>query len=142
MTAPVYALLLCPIEVVKARLQYQSAGVAALYRGPVDVIRQSWRAEGPRGLYRGYAATVLSRLVGSPFYFVSYEATKRALQPADGSPLPSSAILAAGGVGGTVFWAANFPGPPAGGLWRGGDGGAGDSHPPGAPFGAPCTRHY
>jgi solute carrier family 25 carnitine/acylcarnitine transporter 20/29 len=110
LTAPVYALLLTPIEVVKARLQFQSAGVEQLYRGPVDLILKTARAEGLAGFYHGYTATVLTRLIGSPFYFVSYEVTKRAFQPADpAAPLPSSAILVAGGVGGTVFWAANFP---------------------------------
>jgi solute carrier family 25 carnitine/acylcarnitine transporter 20/29 len=62
-----------------------SSGVEQLYRGPVDLIVKTLRKDGIRGLYRGYGATVLTRLIGSPFYFVSYDLTKRSLQPKDGS---------------------------------------------------------
>eukprot|EP00043_Microstomoeca_roanoka_P018569 m.200367 g.200367 ORF g.200367 m.200367 type:complete len:224 (+) comp16854_c3_seq1:199-870(+) len=77
MTAPVYAAFVTPVELIKCRLQVQSSHRAALYKGPFDVIGKIVRSEGFFGLFIGYKVTVMTRLVGSPFYFVSYDFLKK-----------------------------------------------------------------
>lgn len=113
MTAPVYSTILCPIEVVKLRLQVQSAGgvllhaqrttylssgnsspdlwwdtgTEKLYRGPIDCVRKILRMEGLRGFFAGLAPTIGTRLVGSPVYFGTYEASKSFLHSGGDSPV-------------------------------------------------------
>jgi len=109
MTAPVYSTILCPIEVVKLRLQVQSAGTDKLYLGPIDCVKKILHKEGIRGFFAGLLPTIGTRLIGSPVYFGTYEVTKRflwhdtAVQPAPW------VLLMAGGIGGMAFWTANYP---------------------------------
>jgi hypothetical protein len=123
MTAPVYSTILCPIEVVKLRLQVQSAGTAVgslvalvcvsddddcvaaltvnglvpgtekLYSGPIDCVRKIFRSEGARGFFAGLAPTIGTRLIGSPVYFGTYEAAKRFLRQGDEPVLPRASAL-------------------------------------------------
>ena len=73
------------------------------------------RTDGFAGLERGYVATTCMRAVGLPFYFGTYNASKRALGVSDASPkgepvahrLPK--IMVAGGIAGTFFWGVSFP---------------------------------
>ena len=90
--APPYCLVVCPVDVVKNQLQFQGAAVERIYTGPIDCVRKL----GLRGLYQGYLPTVGTRLVGSPFYFVTYEAVKSALLSYD----PHTSSLTCGIVGG------------------------------------------
>lgn len=108
MTAPVYSTILCPIEVVKLRLQVQSAGTEKLYSGPIDCVRKIFRSEGARGFFAGLAPTIGTRLIGSPVYFGTYEAAKRFLRQGD-EPPSWWVLLTAGGIGGIAFWTANYP---------------------------------
>ncbi|EDQ85780.1 uncharacterized protein MONBRDRAFT_11618 [Monosiga brevicollis MX1] len=110
MTAPVYGLVLTPVEYVKSTLQYQSAGVSRLYSGPWDVMRQTVAQRGPLGLFKGYPIVVGTRVVGAPFYFTSYELIKRQFNHwNDGRPLASWQTIMAGGFAGACFWGGNFP---------------------------------
>lgn len=99
--------ILTPVELVKVKLQTQSAS-APLYKGPIDCIAKTARQQGIRGLFRGYTLTLSSRLVGHPFYFGIYETVKRGCTPANSAP-STLTLLFAGGLGGVGFWAANFP---------------------------------
>ena len=69
-------ILFVPIDVIKERRQVQSTLKAYEYTSDLDAIRQIKMTEGIRGLYRAYAATVLSFGPFSALYFMLYEQTK------------------------------------------------------------------
>ena len=73
-----------PIWLVKTRLQLdkQSAGAGGQgrqYQSALDCVRQTIRAEGPRGLYRGLSASYLG-VSESTLQWVLYEQAKRSLK--------------------------------------------------------------
>eukprot|EP01147_Barroeca_monosierra_P002699 gene2699-8115_t len=110
LTAPVYCAFVSPVELVKCRLQIQRDGHSLKYTGPVDVLRQTISQNGFQGLFAGYRVTVLTRLIGSPCYFVAYDVCKRKMLERSGSSSPSQMqALIAGGIAGAVFWTANYP---------------------------------
>eukprot|EP00898_Chlorokybus_atmophyticus_P008291 jgi/Chlat1/8463/Chrsp80S07861 len=122
------AFVACPTELVKCRLQAQSAlaapvaleaglaGGAAtmaapLYNGPMDVAKQVFMHEGGmRGLYRGMVPTLLREVPGNAAMFGCYEAAKRTIAGgSDTSGLSQGSLLAAGGFAGAMFWASVYP---------------------------------
>lgn len=65
-------------------VSYLGLGTEKLYNGPVDCVRKIFQREGFRGFFAGLAPTIGTRLVGSPVYFGTYEASKRFLHPGGG----------------------------------------------------------
>eukprot|EP00123_Amoebidium_parasiticum_P008474 comp18833_c1_seq1/m.20832 comp18833_c1_seq1/g.20832 ORF comp18833_c1_seq1/g.20832 comp18833_c1_seq1/m.20832 type:complete len:303 (-) comp18833_c1_seq1:78-986(-) len=110
-TAPIYAAVLNPVDVVKNRLQIQSAGAEKLYNGPIDCLAKTLKADGVKGLMRGYSATCMTRVVGMPFYFTSYELVRRSFIPPGGTKddIKTQHTLIAGATAGITFWGANYP---------------------------------
>ncbi|KAK8242476.1 mitochondrial carrier domain-containing protein [Phyllosticta capitalensis] len=99
-----------PTELIKCRAQ-GSSSVSSW-----NVARETWRAEGVRGFYRGGVVTAVRDAVGYAFYFWSYELCKRAFAPSSPtSPSTSSieespsTVLLCGGIAGVVTWASIFP---------------------------------
>ncbi|XP_078442501.1 mitochondrial substrate carrier family protein [Wolffia australiana] len=108
--------LACPTELIKCRLQAQSAlsgasSSAAKYSGPMDVARQVMRSEGGiRGLYKGLVPTLAREVPGNAVMFGVYEAVKQQLAGGtDTSSLGRGSLIAAGGVAGASFWGAVYP---------------------------------
>lgn len=71
-------ILFVPVDVVKERLQIQSptttmTTTTPFYKSSYDAISTIAREEGFRGIYRGYAATLLSFGPFSALYFTFYE---------------------------------------------------------------------
>lgn len=97
-----------PIDVIKERLQVQgnerAAGGVPRYRGSWHALRSVTRAEGVRGLYRGYGATVSSFGPFSAFYLMFYERLKlwshQRAGTAPGAELSLAANLANGAISG------------------------------------------
>ncbi|KAL6050302.1 Mitochondrial basic amino acids transporter [Balamuthia mandrillaris] len=109
------AIPVCPVELIKTRLQVQGEAATRRgpppYTGPLDCIRKTIRYDGVRGLFRGMNATWLRDIPSYAFYFWSYEATRRYLT-SDGasiSQLSHLGQLFAGGVGGMACWTCSFP---------------------------------
>ncbi|KAJ2782014.1 Mitochondrial carrier protein ymc2 [Coemansia javaensis] len=102
-----------PVEHIRVRLQVQTAGAAApQYRGPLDCIRQIYRAHGLRGIYRGQAPTVLRELNGYGMYFLAYEALVQRTVEATGRPraeIPSALVCAYGAAAGFAMWLTSYP---------------------------------
>lgn len=110
LAAPVYVFALTPIEVVKVRLQTQSASAGkGVYAGPIDCVRRMVRDEGMAALFKGFSATLASRFVGLPFYIAGYSLFKRALTAWNGGVENFAVSLVAGGLAGMSFWTANYP---------------------------------
>jgi solute carrier family 25 carnitine/acylcarnitine transporter 20/29 len=100
-----------PMERVKVVLQTQGQDPKAgtvKYSGMTQAARGMWAEGGIASLYRGTVATLARDIPGSAAYFVSYEATARALRPADGS-LSIGAELFAGGMAGVAMWSIAIP---------------------------------
>ncbi|OWZ12020.1 Mitochondrial Carrier (MC) protein, partial [Phytophthora megakarya] len=65
-----------PIDVIKERMQVQGQGQTIYYRDTLDAVQTIARTERLGGLYKGYAATLLSFGPFSALYFMFYEKTK------------------------------------------------------------------
>ena len=94
-----------PFDTVKVRLQSQPDHLPPRYTGPLDCFRQSIRAEGLSGLYRGISAPLVGAAIETSSLFFSYRIAQDALQatvlpPTAGVPLPLSALLACGAASG------------------------------------------
>ncbi|EKG04334.1 mitochondrial carrier protein, putative [Trypanosoma cruzi] len=113
LTAPIYALCITPMENVKVRLQLQqSVRTDRDFTGPISCIRFIWVREGPRRFFAGYLPTLLSRLVGLPFYFIVYQLTKQQLE---NSPIVTNpageifGVMISGSLAGLLFWTCICP---------------------------------
>ncbi|EPQ29252.1 uncharacterized protein PFL1_03007 [Pseudozyma flocculosa PF-1] len=100
-----------PVEHVRIRLQTQPS--PPLYRGPLDVVRQSLSSSGLfRGLYRGQFATFAREAHGMGMYFLTYEyLVQRYLDShrLARNDLPNSYAMFAGAMAGYGLWLTAYP---------------------------------
>lgn len=111
--------LACPTELIKCRLQAQSALAsssssatgAIKYGGPMDVARHVLRSEGGlRGLLKGLVPTLGREVPGNAAMFGVYEALKQSFAGGtDTTELSRGSLIVAGGVAGASFWALVYP---------------------------------
>ncbi|KAI4314470.1 hypothetical protein L6164_027376 [Bauhinia variegata] len=112
--------LACPTELIKCRLQAQSAlagagsetaTVVVKYGGPMDVARQVLRSEGGmKGLFKGLVPTMAREIPGNAAMFGVYEALKQLLAGgSDTSKLGRGSLILAGGLAGASFWSLVYP---------------------------------
>ncbi|KAF3449418.1 hypothetical protein FNV43_RR10146 [Rhamnella rubrinervis] len=109
--------LACPTELIKCRLQAQSAladsgsaAVAVKYGGPMDVAKKVLKSEGVRGLFKGLFPTLVLEVPGNASVFGVYEAFKQYLAGGqDTSGLGRGSLIAAGGLARASFWASVYP---------------------------------
>jgi solute carrier family 25 folate transporter 32 len=105
----VAAAFVCPLDVVKTRLQVARAGAGA---AGYDTLRGSLatvvREEGVRGLYRGLGPTLMALLPNWAVYFSVYERLKERLRrDAHGEDAPAAHAAAAAGAGAATVLATN-----------------------------------
>uniref|UniRef100_A0A0E0IWV4 Mitochondrial carnitine/acylcarnitine carrier-like protein n=1 Tax=Oryza nivara TaxID=4536 RepID=A0A0E0IWV4_ORYNI len=109
--------LACPTELIKCRLQAQSAlaeaaaasGVA-LPKGPIDVAKHVVREAGMKGLFKGLVPTMGREVPGNAVMFGVYEGTKQYLAGGqDTSNLSRGSLILSGGLAGAVFWLSVYP---------------------------------
>ncbi|KAI3451286.1 hypothetical protein Pfo_007951 [Paulownia fortunei] len=110
--------LACPTELIKCRLQAQSAlatsgsgAVAVKYGGPMDVARHVLQSEGgARGLFKGLVPTLAREVPGNAAMFGVYEALKQYLAGGQNtSNLGRGSLILAGGLAGASFWVSVYP---------------------------------
>jgi solute carrier family 25 carnitine/acylcarnitine transporter 20/29 len=65
----VQALVICPSEHIKCRIQAQSAAQQAQFKGPLDVASKILNGYGLGGLYRGFACTCWREIRKCNFHF-------------------------------------------------------------------------
>lgn len=95
-----------PFDTVKVRLQSQPDHLPLRYTGPLDCFRQSIRADGIRGLYRGINAPLLGAAVENSCLFFSYrmfqDILKTTWYSSTTNDLPFSALLVSGAASGSI----------------------------------------
>ncbi|XP_072986204.1 mitochondrial carnitine/acylcarnitine carrier-like protein [Typha latifolia] len=110
--------LACPTELIKCRLQAQSALADSAassgrvrYGGPMDVAKHVVRSEGGvRGLFKGMVPTLAREVPGNAAVFGVYEALKQYFAGGkDTSKLGSGSLIVAGGLAGATFWLLVYP---------------------------------
>eukprot|EP00271_Cylindrocystis_brebissonii_P003024 TRINITY_DN13773_c0_g1_i1.p1 TRINITY_DN13773_c0_g1~~TRINITY_DN13773_c0_g1_i1.p1 ORF type:complete len:344 (-),score=42.55 TRINITY_DN13773_c0_g1_i1:512-1543(-) len=79
-TRGVAAALLCPVTVVKTRMEYSTAQGAAKYPGTFSAIATIAQREGVRGLFKGLGVTLLRDAPYSALYLLMYNRSRAALQ--------------------------------------------------------------
>jgi solute carrier family 25 carnitine/acylcarnitine transporter 20/29 len=107
------AVVVCPVELVRNRLQMQRKGGAAL--GPLGVAAQAVREAGVPGLWRGLSATVCRDGLGVGAWFGAFGWAKARLLGRGVSA--DLAVPLAGCCAGVSFWSVALVGGPAPG-WR------------------------
>ncbi|XXG75757.1 hypothetical protein AAC387_Pa08g0264 [Persea americana] len=110
--------LACPTELIKCRLQAQSALAdsasstgAVKYGGPMDVAKHVLKSEGGvRGLFKGLVPTLAREVPGNAAMFGVYEALKQYFAGGpDTSGLGRGSMIVAGGLAGASFWISVYP---------------------------------
>ncbi|KAL4901018.1 hypothetical protein BDW74DRAFT_87381 [Aspergillus multicolor] len=94
-----------PFDTVKVRLQSQPDHLPLRYNGPLDCFRQSFQAEGLRGLYRGISAPMAGAAVENSCLFFSYRVVQdilRATYYSSTEQLPLSALVFCGAASGSI----------------------------------------
>ncbi|KAL1994679.1 hypothetical protein VTN49DRAFT_2149 [Thermomyces lanuginosus] len=92
-----------PFDTVKVRLQSQPETGPLRYSGPLDCFRQSIRADGVLGLYRGISAPLAGAAIENSSLFFSYRMAQSILQATvypSTDPLPLSGLLISGAASG------------------------------------------
>ncbi|KAL3643861.1 hypothetical protein CASFOL_011793 [Castilleja foliolosa] len=93
-----------PVDVVSQRLMVQGYSGHASYTGGLDVVRKVIKADGIRGLYRGFGLSVITYSPSSAVWWASYGASQRFIwrHLDDGIAAPSGRnivlVQAAGGI--------------------------------------------
>lgn len=94
-----------PFDTVKVRLQSQPEHLPLRYTGPLDCFRQSFQADGLRGLYRGISAPMTGAAVETSCLFFSYRIIQDALRATvypGVEHLPFGVLLLSGAASGSV----------------------------------------
>lgn len=114
-TGLVSALIMCPTEHVKTRLQLQhnsnvvmsNRSNEVIYRNGLHALRHIYETAGMAGLYRGFAATALRQGPSFSVYFTTYNTLKSQAAHYQKDSLWMS--IASGGVAGSLAWAVVYP---------------------------------
>ncbi|KAG5654580.1 hypothetical protein H0H81_000105 [Sphagnurus paluster] len=95
-----------PFDLAKVRLQAQilspAAGNQLRFNGPMDCLKQTWRDEGMRGLYRGIPAPLIGNMAETAALFVAYSGFQDMIRAATSRPrtekltIPELGLAAAG----------------------------------------------
>ncbi|KAK4509228.1 uncharacterized protein ATC70_007578 [Mucor velutinosus] len=73
------SVVLTPVELIKCKLQVQHMLGSTQFNGPLDLIKQTYRAQGIAAFYRGFMPTFVRETGASAFWFGAYEYTCAAL---------------------------------------------------------------
>lgn len=97
--------VLSPIELAKTRLQLMSSSESTCH-GPMQCLRNIYKQEGYRGIFKGLGVTFLREGPSYGVYFVTYEMLTRTPSK---QPISTLHMLLAGGLAGTASWVISYP---------------------------------
>eukprot|EP01100_Stratorugosa_tubuloviscum_P001287 TRINITY_DN1288_c0_g1_i1.p1 TRINITY_DN1288_c0_g1~~TRINITY_DN1288_c0_g1_i1.p1 ORF type:complete len:313 (-),score=112.62 TRINITY_DN1288_c0_g1_i1:185-1123(-) len=102
--------VLTPIEYVKCQLQVQNT-ISKQFRGPLDVLYQTIKTSGLKGIFRGHSATIARETLGNAAWFGSYEfaCSKMMKEGETKDNLKGYQLISAGAFAGMCFWAIPYP---------------------------------
>jgi len=82
-----------------------------IFKGPLDCVRKIVAENGPKGLYRGMAATIYREIPGYGGQFWLYEYLKRYLTKSGEKTenLGATSLIFAGGTAGIFGWCLSYP---------------------------------
>lgn len=101
----VSAVVQCPTELIKIRLQLNSRKV---YANTTDCVVKSYKAGGISALYQGMAVTTFREVPAFAFYFTSHKIVEDQLNGLNVLN-PFAASFIAGGAAGAVSWSVCYP---------------------------------
>lgn len=115
-TGLISAIIMCPTEHVKTRLQTQHKSNVVLtngsgevmYRNELHATRHIYETTGITGLYRGFVATAARQGPSFAVYFATYNLLKEQSSKYFQRESLSTSI-AAGGIAGSLSWAVVYP---------------------------------
>ncbi|KAJ7637133.1 L-ornithine transporter [Roridomyces roridus] len=92
-----------PADLAKTRLQAQlltpAVDESRIFKGPMDTLKQTWKNEGFRGLYRGLPAPLAGSMVETAALFLSYSYFQNLIRKYTGTQqltIPQLGLAAAG----------------------------------------------
>jgi solute carrier family 25 carnitine/acylcarnitine transporter 20/29 len=108
-------LVMVPGDLIKVKLQVERNKPTAeqRFKTPMQCASLILKEDGPSGLFKGTASTLLRDVPGSVAYYTTYELVKEKIKNAmpkrpDGSASPT-AIMIAGGLSGVANWLVAVP---------------------------------
>lgn len=110
----VNSMIVGPVELIKSRLQVQydsKSSKGRLMKGPLDVIRNTIKYQGVRGIFQGMNITILREVPAYMAQFYTYEYLKRLFTPEGQTPqdLGPIPLMMAGGLAGMGAWLWSYP---------------------------------
>ena len=108
------AFVLTPVELIKCRIQVQQMSTEpAKFKGPIDCVMQTVRAEGVKGLWKGNVSCLLREVPGNMAWFGTYEIIRGQIQTQFQyeklSDMPLYWTALSGAAAGVAYWAVPFP---------------------------------
>lgn len=105
------AFLFAPAERIKCLLQVEKSPGVTKKIGPFGILKDIFRSEGFRGVFKGLGVTMLRDMCGNGMWYLTYESIQKALRPIDGTRdnVTMTSIVIAGGTAGLVFWGVAYP---------------------------------
>ncbi|KAJ3108435.1 Ubiquitin-protein ligase E3B [Phlyctochytrium planicorne] len=79
LSGAIVSFIMTPVELVKCKMQVQgvalhdSTSSRPIYKGPWDIVQQTWKSRGFFGMYQGHTGTFLRESGGGAAWFGTYE---------------------------------------------------------------------
>ncbi|KAF1585967.1 UNVERIFIED_CONTAM: Mitochondrial ornithine transporter 1, partial [Eudyptes robustus] len=103
------ALVLCPTELVKCRLQAHREVHPDSSATPLSVCREMYKAQGVRAFATGMTPTLAREVPGYFFFFGAYETTRKYMSENGKKEIGVGGTAVSGAIGGMALWTAIFP---------------------------------